>query len=327
MAEVSLIVGTTLANWAPNIVENISDRNDFYRHYKEADEAAGDGRKGMVVVDGGYEFRETLITNLNSTFGGYADRGTIRTDVGNPIKEAQYSHKIIAGTINISLLEEAQNNGDKNKIRDLSEVKKEEAEISMTEVMGAAALSDGTTDTTIPGGLQQAITPATNGTYGTIDSSLNSFWRPQRDTSGVTAWNTSNEGLIALDALFEQCARGGQKPDLIVTTPAVKSLINIMNVLRLTINANMGDLKGKLGVDDVWYRGARVVSDDNVPTGFLYLINTRHFRFKVLSKGNFEMTKMKQPIDGLYNVMQLFVFCNFTCSARRMLGIMTAING
>lgn len=328
MADVSLIVATTLADWAPDIADSVSDRNAFMAYMKTKD-AANKGRGGyrerMVVVEGGNEFRETVFFSLNSTFKGYADRATIDTTVGNPVKEAQYAHKIVAGTINISLLEEAQNT-TKYQIHNLSKVKRQEAEISMAEVMGAAALSDGTTDTLIPAGLQYLI-PVSNGTVGTIDGVANSAWRPQRDTSGVTAWNTSNEGLIALDGMFERCVRGSEKPDAIVTTVAVKSLINIMQILNHSINVEQNSDMAKLGFDTIKYRGATVMADDNVPTGYLYLVNTAYTRFQVLSKGNYKLTEMKQPVGGLYNCMQLYVFANFTSGALRLNGLMTAITG
>ena len=301
----------------------MTDRNEFFRHYKQVDKATK-GRKGYVVVEGGRQFNETLFTNVNSTFGGYSDRETIRTDVGNPIKEAQYEQKIVAGSINLSKLEDAQN-VPKYQIHDLAEVKKEEAEFSMTEIMGASALSDGTTDTKIPHGLQYLI-PLSNGVVGSINGGTHTFWQPQRDTTGVGAWNTSREGLLALEPLFQLCKRGPEKPDLIVTTNAVKSLINVMNVIENTVNLNAGNLTSKMGFDDVYYRGAKVIEDDNVPTGYLYLVNTRHLRFKVLRKGQFKTTKMKEPIDGLYSVQQLYVFCNFTLSAMRLQGVMTGIN-
>lgn len=325
MANVTLMVGTILEDWASSIADNISDRNEFFRAYRDYDKANPNGRQGYVVIDGGRQFNETLFTNLNTTFGGYDDRETIRTDVGNPIDEAQYAIKIVAGSINLSHLEDAMNM-PKYQIHDLAMVKKEEAEMSMTETMGAAALSDGTTDTKIPGGLQLIISTSNN-TVGAIDGSVNTFWRPQRDTSGVTAWNTSDEGLIALSALFEACTRGAEKPNLIVTTTTIKSLINIMQIKNLHIQVGMDSKKGALGFDDLYFRGARVIADDNVPTGYLYLVNTKHLRFKVLRKGEFKTTKMKEPIGGLYSVQQLYVFCNFTCSSRRLQGVMTAISG
>lgn len=328
MSDVSLIVGTTLADWAPDIADSVSDRNAFMAYMKTKDGAnasKGGYRQRMVVVEGGNEFRETVFFNLNSTFKGYADRATIDTSVGNPIKEAQYPHKIVAGTINISLLEEAQNT-TKYQIHNLAKVKRQEAEISMAEIMGAAALSDGSTDTTIPGGLQYLISTS-NGTIGTIDSSVNTAWRPQRDTTGVSAWNTSDEGLIALDGIFEKCVRGSEKPDAIVTTVAVKSLINIMQIKNHSINVEQNSDMAKLGFDTIKYRGATVMADDNVSTGYLYLVNTAYTRFQVLSKGNFKMTEMKQPVGGLYNCMQLYVFCNFTSGALRLNGLMTGITG
>lgn len=328
MADVSLIVATTLSDWAPDIADSISDRNAFMAYMKTKDNAnkgKGGYRNRMVVVEGGDQFKETIFFNLNSTFKGYADRGTIDTSVGNPVKEAQYAHKIVAGTINISLLEEAQNT-TKYQIHNLAKVKRQEAEISMAEVMGAAALSDGSTDTLIPGGLQYLI-PASAGTVGSIDGSANAAWNPQRDVTGVSAWNTSDEGLIALDALFEKCVRGSEKPDAIVTTVAIKSLINIMQIKNHAINVDQNSDMAKLGFDTVKYRGATVMADDNVPTGYLYLVNTAYTRFQVLSKGNYKMTEMKQPVGGLYNCMQLFVFSNFTSGALRLNGLMSGITG
>jgi len=328
MSDVSLIVGTTLADWAPEIADSVSDRNAFMAYMKTKDKAnasKGGYRQRMVVVEGGHEFRESVFFTTNSTFKGYADRATIDTTVGNPIKEAQYAHKIVAGSINISLLEEAQNT-TKYQIHNLAKTKRQEAEISMAEVMGAAALSDGTTDTLIPAGLQYLI-GASNGTVGTIDGAANAAWRPNRDTTGVSAWNTSDEGLIALDGIFEKCVRGTEKPDAIVATLAIKSLMNIMMIKNLQINIPVNDDMAKLGYDTLKYRGATVMADDNVPSGYLYLVNTAYTRFQVLSKGNFKLTEMKQPVGGLYNVMQLYVFCNFTSGSLRLNGLMTAITG
>lgn len=327
MADVTLVAGTLLPDWLPEIADNITDRNSMLSHYKEQDKKKG-GRPGYLVTQGGREFRETLFTAVNGTFRGYDDREDVDTTVGNPIKEAQYAQKIIAGSLNISLLEQAQNT-EKYQIHDLLDTKKQEMEYSMAEILGASALSDGTTDTKIPHGLQLIITASSNNTVGTIDSTANAFWRPQRDTSGVTAWNTSDEGLIQLDAIYQNCSRGGEQfePDLIVTTQAIKSLINVMMIKNHTININDGTEKATLGYGDVYYRKAKVIADDNCPAGTLYLVNTRFLRFQVLKGGNFEMTKMKQPIGGLYSVAQLYVFCNWTCGARRLQGIMTGITG
>ncbi len=328
MSDVSLIAGTVLQDWSKDVSQNITTRNEFFRHYRNKDKQVGpNGRKGYRVVEGGRQFIETLFTAVNGTFRGYNDRDTIDTTEGNPIKEAQYNQKIIAGSINISKLQEAQNM-PAYQIHDLLEVKMEEAEYSMEEILGDSVLSDGTTDTKLPGGLTQLIA-LTAGTVGTIDETANAFWAPQRDTTGVTAWNTANEGLIALDALYELCTRGQEKPDLIVTTTPVKSLINIMTITNgaTTINTNMGNLTGELGFDTVRYRGANVIADDNVTAGRLYLVNTRHLRFAVLRKGEFKTTPMKDPIDGLYSVAQMYVFCNLTCSARRLQGVLSAIAG
>ena len=323
MSDITLIAATVLEDWSKDVTNNITSRNAFFLHYRNQDAKRPNGRKGYRVVEGGRQFIETLFTAVNGTFRGYNDRETIDTTEGNPVKEAQYDQKIIAGSINISKLQEAQNM-PAYQIHDLLEVKMEEAEYSMEEILGDSVLSDGTTDTKLPGGLQ-LIMGLTAGTVGTIDETLNSFWAPIRDTSGVTAWNTSNEGLIALDAAYENCSRGQEKPDLIVTTTAVKSLINIMTISLGTINVNMGSSTGELGFDTVKYRGANVIADDNVPAQRLYLVNTRHLRFAVLRKGEFKTTKMKEPIDGLYSVAQMYVFCNLTCSARRLQGVMSAI--
>lgn len=325
MADVSLIVGTILEDWAPEIADNITDRNDFFRHYKAMDKANPNRRQGYKIVEGGRQFNETIFGNVNSTFKGYNDRETIDTSVGNPIKEAQYLQKIVAGSINMSILEDAQNI-PKYQIHDLAEVKKEEAEFSMEEVMGASALSDGTTDTKIPGGLQLII-GITAGTVGTIAEGSFANWAPQRDTTGVSSWNVSNEGLIALDAIFQKAKRGQEQPDLLVTTTDIASLINIMNITQLTLNQTSTRDRADLGFGESFYRKARVIVDDNVPTGYLYGVNTRHLRFKVLRKGEFKMTKSKQPVGGLYNVKQLYVFCNFTCSSRRLQFVMTGITG
>lgn len=326
MADVSLIVATTLAHWAPDMADQISDRNAFMAFMKVQDKRfGGRGDKRFVVVPGGENFRETIFFNLNSTFRGYTQGETIDTTEGNPVKEARFDHKIVAGSIKVDFLDDARNT-TKYEIRNLAQVKRKEAEISMSEVMGAAALSNGTTDTSIPAGLQHIIS-LTSANVGTIDEASNSGWAPFRDTTGVSAWNTSDEGLIALDNAFENCTRGPEKPDCIVTTVKIKSLINIMMIKNSTLNREGSTEMAAMGFDTIKYRGAEIMADDNVPTGLLYLVNTKWTRFQVLSKGNFAMTKEKEPVGGLYKVMQLYVFSNFTTGARRLNGVMSAITG
>ena len=326
MADLTLAVATLLEDWAKGVTNVFGTRNEFFRHYRYMDKKNPSGRRGYRVVEGGRLFVETLATAVNSTFRGYDDRETIDTTESEEVKEAQYSQRIIAGSINVSKLQEAQNM-PAYQIHDLLETKFEIAESSMEEILGDSALSDGTTDTKLPGGLQLII-GTTAGTVGTISEAANPVtWAPYRDATGVTAWNTANEGMIALDLGMNNCKRGQEKPDLIVTTNAVSSLINVMTIVAGTLNVNMGSERGELGFDDVFYRKARVIVDDNVPVNRLYLVNTRHLRFAVLRKGEFKTTKMKEPIGGLYSVAQMYVFCNFTCSDRRLQGVLTGITG
>lgn len=326
MADLALLTATVLEDWAKDVTNVFGTRNDFFRHYRSKDKEAGNGRKGYRVVEGGRLFVETLATAVNGTFQGYDERETIDTSESEEVKEAQYAQKIVAGSINMSKLQEAQNM-PAYQIHDMLETKLQIAESSMEEILGDSALSDGTTDTKLPGGLQLII-GTTAGTVGTISEAANPvIWAPVRDTSGVTAWNTSNEGMIALDTAMQNAKRGQEKVDLIVTTVSIKSLINIMVILNGQNNYNMGAGKGELGFDDIAYRKARVIDDDNVPAQRVYGVNTRHLRFAVLRKGEFKTTKMKEPIDGLYSVAQMYVFCNFTCSDRRLQFVMTGVTG
>ena len=128
--DVTLIAGTILEDWAKDVTQNILSRNDFFLHYRDIDRRSPNGRKGLRIVEGGRQFNETLFAAVNGTFKGYDDRETIDTTVGNPIKEAQYLQKIIAGSINLSKLEDAQNM-PAYQIHDLFEVKLEEAEFSV----------------------------------------------------------------------------------------------------------------------------------------------------------------------------------------------------
>ena len=322
MADLTLAAATILEDWAKDVTNVFGTRNDFFRHYRSKDKEAGNGRKGYRVVEGGRQFIETLATAVNGTFRGYNDRETIDTTETEEVKEAQYDQRIVAGSLNISKLQEAQNM-PAYQIHDMFETKLQIAEASMEEILGDSALSDGTTDSKIPGGLQLIISTTAN-TVGTISEVANpTTWAPYRDSSGVTAWNTANEGMIALDLAMQNAKRGQEKVDLIVTTVAIKSLINVMTILAGTINTNMGTSKGEIGFDDIFYRRARVIDDDNVPANRIYGVNTRHLRFAVLKKGEFKTTKMKEPIDGLYSVAQMYVFCNFTCSDRRLQFVMS----
>src|SRR3990167_9306176 len=109
MADLTLLAATVLEDWAKDITNVFGTRNDFFRHYRSKDKADLNGRKGYRVVEGGRLFVETLATAVNGTFRGYNDREAIDTTESEEVKEAQYSQTIIAGSINFSKLQEAQN--------------------------------------------------------------------------------------------------------------------------------------------------------------------------------------------------------------------------
>lgn len=310
------IATTTLQNHGKEIFDAVSTNNALLADLKK--------RGNIKVVSGGRQFTHPLVYQLNSSFTSYGKLDTIATPLSDRITRAVYDIKVVAGSIVLSTLEEAMNAGDREKLISLAGETRKEAEISMSEVMGDQVFKDGSTSNDFDG-LQNIINEDRNTECGGITASTtNAYWRPYSYDTAVTAFNTSSNGLTAMDTVLNNTTFGRQGPRLVITTSTVFQLYHI----GLTANVRYTKLDvGDTGFRSLAYATMPVVIDDNCPAGNMYFVDTENLWLQLLAKGNFKITPFEYSHNQLTKVALYYVFGNLTCGSRRTQGVIDSITG
>lgn len=318
----STLITTTLQNLPGDLFDNVTTNNALLYLLKKAG--------NVKIVGGGRSFTHPLIFQQNSTFAARAKYDTIDTTVQDNATRANYNIKIIDGSVAISTLELAMNAGDREKLIDLAEEKKMEAEIGMSQVLASQLFNTAVTDASTNNldSLPYLIseTPSLQTDVGGIDSSAagQTYWRNQIYATAVTAFGTSQAGLNAMDTLLNLATFGTQGPTCIITTKAIFTLYQL--ALTANVRYTAMDL-GDAGFKALQYATIPVVFDDSCPAGDMFFVDTNSMKLQILAQGNMKSTKFMQSHTQLVELMLMYVFCNLTCGSRRTQGKINSITG
>ena len=310
------LITTTLQNHGKEIFDAVSTNNALYWLLKKAG--------NIKVVGGGRTFTHPVIYKTNSSFQMYAKLDPISLTMTDGITRATYDPKIAAGSISLSTLELAMNAGDKEKLIDLADEKRLEAEISMSELLGGQAYEDGAGANEF-GGLQLLIheTPST-GTVGGIACSANSYWQNYARVTAISGFNTSAEGLTEWNRCLNNTTFGRRGPRAVFTTKTIYGLYEIG--LTSNIRYAQTDL-ADAGFRHLQYTTLPVLYDDNCPSGNTYFVDTDSLWLQVLSQGNMQVTQFQLKDDQLAKSALMYLFGNLTTGSRRTQGVLNSTTG
>lgn len=300
------LITTTLQNLPAEIFDAVSSNNALLYMLQK--------RGNLKIVSGGRSFTHPIYYKANTSFTSYGKTDTIATPLMDDLTRAEFPIKTIAGSIVISMLEEAMNAGNKEKLIDLVEETVTRAKISMSEILGDQVFSDGTAANDIDG-LQMLIHSAPSGQtdVGGISSSADSWWRNQvgitADFSSVAATSFAKMSALVAAATF-----GRQGPRLVVTTKTLYSEYEAMLTSNIRyVTTELADA----GFLHLAYQTMPVVFDDNCPSGVMEFVDTDNLWLQVLARGNMELTDMQQSTDQLMKIALLYLFGNLTTGSRR----------
>lgn len=319
-ASFTTLIATTLQNYSNKILDNIVSNNAALYFMKKAG--------NIQVVGGGRQFVEQLLWRANTSFAARASMDTILTPVTDAITAAVYEVKVVSGSIVIPTLDVAKNSGSKEKLIDYTKAKIMEAEVSMGEVLGDQMF------TATPGANDMdslpyliSTTPSTQTDVGDIDSSNSaySYWRNYvYTTSSISTFNSTQNGLNAIDTSLNASTFGRMGPKLIITTKKNYTLYQ----LSLTSNARYMNMDlGDAGFKALQYATIPFVFDDNCPANYLYGIDTESIKLKVLAQGNLKQTAFQIATDQLASSALMYLFGNLTCNSRRTNFVIGTISG
>lgn len=280
---ISDIVATTIESRTGKLADNVTKNNALLMSLKKGG--------NIMTFSGGTIITHELSFAANGNAGFYSGYDLLPVAGQDVISWAQYDIKQAACPVVISGLEMLQNSG-KEQIIDLMEGRLQVAEASMANLISQGLYSDGTGSggKTITG-LDAAVPAGTStgriatGTYGGIDRSVWTFWRPwyQKDAS-----LSSTTIQADMNGAWSNLVRGADRPNLIImdNTAWTFYLASLQNQQRFT-QAETGDL----GFPTIKYMSCDVVLDGGIG-GFatastVYFLNTKYLKYRPHADRNF----------------------------------------
>ncbi len=306
----SSAITRTLQKHGKKIFDAVSNNNALFFLMNKAG--------NIKLSNGGRAFTHPLYFKFNSSFKTYAPLGTIDTPVVDDLTRAEYKIKTGAGSLVLSTLEVAKNNGDREMLLNYGEEIRMGAERSMRELMGEQTYKDGSVVTDFDGIPHLVSTaPQSQSNVGGIDPSAsgNTYWRNiVGDT--ISAFNTSDAGIKSWEKSILDATKGINGPTVIVSTKAVYRLY--MLSLTGTIRHQGPELKsGNKSFRHLMFGDIPVIPDDKCTTDISYSLDLETLWLQILSKGNFKTTPFTPSHDQLSETALMYVFGNFTTGSRR----------
>lgn len=280
------IVATTIESRTGKIQDNVLNNNAGLAYIKKSG--------NVKTVSGGSEILEEISFAENGNAGWYSGYDLLPVAAQDVLSAARFSLKQAAVPVVISGLEELQNAGKEQKL-DLMDQRLTVAESTMQNLIAQGFYSDGTGS----GGKQivglDAATPIdaspTNnrvdtGTYGSIDRSLWSFWRPVYYKPGAIV-STTIQGYM--NYVWSLLVRGRDAPDVIISDQFMWALY--MASLQAQQRFTGGGASADLGFPTIKFMNTDVVLDGGLyfPSSAygsgavaktMYFLNTKYLKWR-----------------------------------------------
>jgi len=258
------IVTSTLRNHPSEIADNVSDHNALYRRLKQ---------RKKVTLQGGYEIVRPLDWNENPNYQRFSMYDTLAIGAGDVLSAAKFDW--VNAAIHVAAAgEEMRKNNGPEEIFNLVKARINNAKRTAANNMSIDLYSSGAL-TNQMGGLALIIQNDGGGTVGGILSTTYTFWKNQfYEIPSANAWSKSNiKGYM--NTLWLRLCRGGDKPDLIVSSHDFFSAYweSLQDLQRYTSADSATS-----GFQELKYVTADVVFDDNVNFATtaekMYFLNT-----------------------------------------------------
>jgi hypothetical protein len=280
---VSDIIATTIESRSRKIADNVTANNALLTKLNS--------RGNIRTVSGGTKIYEELSFAQNGNVGFYSGYDLLPVAAQDVISAAEYQIKQLACPVIISGLEQLQNSG-KEAFIDLLEARVAVAESTMSNTLAGSIYSDGTgsggKEVT---GLNAAVpVDPTTGVYGGIDRATFAFWRSKTaDVKNFEAVATPNAGPVtsALNSLWTQLVRGGDRPDLIVMDSIMWTnyLAELQSQQRFTSSSS-----ATTGFATIKFMDCDVVLDGGIggfcPAKTAFMLNTKYISLRPHAERN-----------------------------------------
>jgi hypothetical protein len=311
------------------LADNLTNNNALLRKLRE--------RGNVRPFSGGNVILEEIMYNdpNTSNANSYSGYEQISITPDSPISAAQFSITQYADSVTMSGLEMLQNSG-KEQIIDLLEGRMKVSEARLLNRIASDIYLDGTGNggKNITGLAAAVPDVPTTGTYGGIDRSTWTFWRPQKysgTTDGGAAVSAANI-IQYMTALSLKLVRGNDKPDLYVADGSyfgyyVSALQAIQRV------QSDGDAAAGAGFASLKFYGGGMAADvvmdggigNNATASHMWALNTKYIHFRPHKDRNFVPIGGERQAINQDAIVKLYGWAgNLTCSGSQFHGVLIA---
>ena len=299
------LLTTTLANYRDQLTDNIFTARPLTYMLNE---------KGRIrMLNGGTKIVEPLVYATNDTIGSYSGYDSISLTPQTGISAAEYDWKQYAGSISISGIEEAKNNGEQ-EIINLLEAKIMQAEESMREGFNTMFYGDGTGNSSKDwNGLGNLV--ESGNTVGNINSSTYSYWASYEENTATALT------LAQMATAYNTISVGNDHPDVVLTSQTLYEKYEAL----LQPNLRYTDTKtADAGFQNLLFKAAPVMYDVHCTAGVFYMLNTKYLTLVGHSGKWFSQTAFVSPEDVDARYALIMCYGNLTVRNRAKQGKLTA---
>lgn len=313
-------VGTNVVNSIarrhilPVIADNIYDSNLLFFRLN---------RMGKRMVQGGTQIEVPLMYSRMAAGGFYQGYDLLDVSPTDSIKNAAFDWKqayVPVSVDGLTLIKTDQPEAIANFITQYFQ----QAEMELSEVLGAALWNDANTALEIDG-VEGAVDDGTQtATYGGLARGSNTFWQSQEDNA------TAIMTLAALQSLWGNCTEGGRSPTIIISTQAIYNTywgLNT-NAQRFPAEAAGHDQQlAQAGFSNLLFNGAPWCVDSHVSANHAFFLNEDYMYFVVSPRADFYMEDFQVPTNQDAMVSKLLWAGNLVFNNVKRQGKFTALTG
>lgn len=319
------IAATSLRNYGMSFADNIFLGNPSTALMQ---------KKGAITLEDGGDFmtEQVVVDKPDGEWHEYD--ATLSQTTKSIAKYSDFIWRFLSIPVKFFDLEEIKNRG-KGRLKNLIKLRIANAENAGKELMTIAFFNDGSVTSSFKG-IQYIIlektgtgaNQATTGNVGTLSRASVSAWRNWSWGTAITAFATLANGRKAMNAIYQKCSYGVEKPDIVVTTEDIWALYEIELFTNGTINLPYNAEMAGMGWDNLAFKNKPLVADKSAPDGNMYFLNTKHLFIRLIRDKNCKVTPFRSPVNAPHSHLAYVQLMGcITSDGLRYLGVINSITG
>jgi hypothetical protein len=282
--------------------------------------------KAFMSVNGGRTINGPIEYAINTTFKSYSDTEELDTTRIDVFDEYQYQWKEYAGTVVMSELEKAKNQGEGRKF-DLLAAKLENLRNSARKAVNEGLFSDGTGNSSKDiAGLAHIISSSpSSGTVGGINRGTYSWWRNQHIADGGTAYNALRSNMRIL---YNDCSSGfnSKHPDWALTSQTIGEAYEGLLIANERITGKTkADANASFKNEYFMFKDIPIMVDEDCGSDDLYMGNNANLKLAYQKGYWMKGFPSVDPANQTVEIFKVMTICNMVSNNPRRLGRLSSI--